>query len=126
MLQELTEQVESIAARLVALRDEEEDSPDIVLPSDRIAYLDRPRAGPDRSDSRVTPKAKPPLPDPRLVRLIAKQRRLRSNAFDPQLFGEPAWDMLLDPPPRVASTSVSRCPRYAWRAVSRRPPPCAG
>jgi DNA-binding MarR family transcriptional regulator len=39
---------------------------------------------------------KPPLPDPRLIRRIIRQRQLRARYFDSDLFGDPAWDMLLD------------------------------
>jgi DNA-binding transcriptional ArsR family regulator len=39
---------------------------------------------------------RPPLPDPRLVRRIIRQRRLRSRYFPGDLFADPAWDMLLD------------------------------
>jgi len=38
----------------------------------------------------------PPLPDPRLVRRIIRQRQLRSRFFDGELFADPAWDILLD------------------------------
>lgn len=37
-----------------------------------------------------------PLPDPRLLRQIIRQRRLRTRFFDGDLFADPAWDMLLD------------------------------
>jgi hypothetical protein len=40
--------------------------------------------------------SRPPLPDPRLVRRIIRQRQLRSRYFPRELFGDPAWDMLLD------------------------------
>jgi len=40
--------------------------------------------------------ARPPLPDPRLVRRIIRQRQLRARFFDGDLFADPAWDMLLD------------------------------
>ncbi len=36
------------------------------------------------------------LPDPRLVRRIIRQRQLRGRFLDPELFADPAWDMLLD------------------------------
>jgi DNA-binding MarR family transcriptional regulator len=39
---------------------------------------------------------RPPLPDPRLLRRIIRQRQLRTRYFDSDLFGDPAWDMLLD------------------------------
>ncbi|MDZ4274106.1 MAG: MarR family transcriptional regulator [Erythrobacter sp.] len=36
------------------------------------------------------------LPDPRMVRQIIANRQARGQFFDPALFGDPAWDMLLD------------------------------
>lgn len=41
-------------------------------------------------------KPRPPLPDPRLVERIIRQRRLRARYFDAELFADPAWDILLD------------------------------
>lgn len=50
----------------------------------------------------------PPLPDPRLVRRIIRQRQLRARFFESELFADPAWDMLLDlTPARVEHTRVS-------------------
>lgn len=40
--------------------------------------------------------AAPPLPDPRMVRQIIANRQARARFFAPELFGDPAWDMLLD------------------------------
>lgn len=40
--------------------------------------------------------AGPPLPDPGVVRQIIANRQARARFFDPELFGDPAWDMLLD------------------------------
>jgi hypothetical protein len=40
--------------------------------------------------------ARAPLPDPRLVRRIIRQRQMRARFFDGDLFADPAWDMLLD------------------------------
>lgn len=37
-----------------------------------------------------------PLPDPHAVRQIIANRQSRSRFFDSALFGDPAWDMLLD------------------------------
>lgn len=37
-----------------------------------------------------------PLPDPHAVRRIIANRQSRSRFFDSALFGDPAWDMLLD------------------------------
>lgn len=45
---------------------------------------------------RLARPPRPPLPDPRLVRRIIRQRQLRARFFDGELFADPAWDMLLD------------------------------
>jgi DNA-binding MarR family transcriptional regulator len=36
------------------------------------------------------------MPDPTEIRALLRLRRLRDNFFDPSLFADPAWDMLLD------------------------------
>lgn len=50
--------------------------------------------GTARGEPGVTPAA--PLPDPQMVRQIIAGRQARSRFFDAELFGDPAWDMLLD------------------------------
>ncbi len=45
---------------------------------------------------RLARTPRPPLPEPRLVRSIIRQRQLRVRFFDGELFADPAWDMLLD------------------------------
>jgi hypothetical protein len=44
----------------------------------------------------AAPAGAPPLPDPGVVRQIIANRQARARFFDPELFGDPAWDMLLD------------------------------
>ena len=62
----------------------------------------------DDPGDRLVRAARPPLPDPRLVRRIIRQRQLRARFFDSELFGDPAWDMLLDlTAARVEHTRVS-------------------
>ena len=66
--------------------------------------------GPDNGDpgERLVRAARPPLPDPRLVRRIIRQRQLRAKFLDAELFADPAWDMLLDlTAARVEHTRVS-------------------
>lgn len=41
-------------------------------------------------------RPRPPLPDPRLIRQIIRQRRLRDRYFEPELFADPGWDILLE------------------------------
>ncbi len=53
-------------------------------------------AGAPEQDEPLVRKARPPLPDPRLVRRIIRQRQQRARCFDAELFADPAWDMLLD------------------------------
>lgn len=50
----------------------------------------------EETGDRLVRAARPPLPDPRLVRKIIRQRQLRARFFDGDLFADPAWDMLLD------------------------------
>ncbi|BEV01068.1 winged helix DNA-binding protein [Novosphingobium olei] len=55
--------------------------------------LDR---GADRSGDRLVRPPRPPMPDPRLVRRIIRHRQARARFLPPDLFADPAWDMLLD------------------------------
>jgi hypothetical protein len=93
MLLRLTEQVGQIAQRLEKL-----EGP--VPPADSAFRFESPRpgfaaAGADGSE-RLVRAARPPLPDPRLVRTIIRQRQARARFFGGDLFADPAWDMLLD------------------------------
>ncbi|RJY07983.1 MarR family transcriptional regulator [Aurantiacibacter aquimixticola] len=49
-----------------------------------------------RAEDKLIRKPRPPLPDARLVREIIARRKARAEYFDPELFADPAWDMLLD------------------------------
>jgi hypothetical protein len=90
----LTEQVSQIAARLDRLSpplQSDEDSP-FRFESPKPAFAG---AESDPGD-RLVRATRPPLPDPRLIRRIIRQRQLRARYFDGDLFADPAWDMLLD------------------------------
>ncbi len=92
----LTEQVGQIAERLERLGgspppDREGESA-FRFESPRPAFT--PAEG-DGSD-RLVRATRPPLPEPRLVRRIIRQRQLRARFFEGDLFADPAWDMLLD------------------------------
>ncbi len=94
----LTEQVTQIAQRLDKLGapvEPERGAPDSAFrfESPRPAFVG---AGDDEDNARLIRAARPALPDPRLVRRIIRQRQLRARFFDGDLFGDPAWDMLLD------------------------------
>ncbi|MDZ4307821.1 winged helix DNA-binding protein [Allopontixanthobacter sp.] len=107
----LTEQVGQIAERLERL------SGQGIAPGRgadggafRFESPDPDYSGPNSADSseRLVRTARPPLPDPRLVRRIIRQRQLRARFFDGELFADPAWDMLLDlTAARVEHTRVS-------------------
>ena len=90
----LTEQVGQIAERLERLGGGPEPERDSAFrfESPRPAFT--PNEG-DGSD-RLIRASRPPLPDPRLVRRIIRQRQLRARFFEGDLFADPAWDMLLD------------------------------
>ena len=53
-------------------------------------------AGPGQELPGFVGSAAMPLPDPKLVRQVIANRQARGRFFDPALFGDPAWDMLLD------------------------------
>lgn len=54
-----------------------------------------PRGGQGAADAAAGQGA-PGLPDARMVRQIIANRQARARFFDADLFGDPAWDMLLD------------------------------
>lgn len=102
VLLRLTEQVAQIAERLERL-DPTPRHPD---PAFRF---EAPRPGfansgdgdgrgddDSRGGGRLVRQVRPPLPDPRLLRRIIRQRQLRARFFEGDLFADPAWDMLLD------------------------------
>ncbi len=98
VLLRLTEQVGQIAQRLEKL---EGPVTGLGLPDGDSAFrFESPRpafAGETEDGSaRLVRASRPPLPDPRLVRRIIRQRQLRARFFDGDLFADPAWDMLLD------------------------------
>lgn len=91
----LTEQVSRIAERLDRLDSPVEQGAEegvFRFESPEVAFKDTAARGGDR----LVRSARPPLPDPRLVRRILRQRQLRARFFDGELFADPAWDMLLD------------------------------
>lgn len=91
----LTEQVGQIAERLDHLSAPAKNEGGGAF---RFESPGSPYNGPDEDDpsGRLVRAARPPLPDPRLVRRIIRQRQLRARFFDGELFADPAWDMLLD------------------------------
>ena len=99
----LTEQVSQIAQKLERLGLDQLGSaavPDRAAPDSAFRF-ESPRtafaaAEDDDPSARLVRAARPALPDPRLVRRIIRQRQLRARFFDGDLFGDPAWDMLLD------------------------------
>lgn len=98
VLLRLIEQVGQIAQRLERL--EAPSRAGEAAERDSAFRFESPRpafaAAPDEPGERLIRAARPALPDPRLVRRIIRQRQLRARFFDGVLFGDPAWDMLLD------------------------------
>lgn len=89
-LMRLAEQVGKIAARLDGIGGE--SGPGRVA-SPALAFA----APPVMDESaRLLRTPRPPLPDPRLIRKILRQRQQRARFFEAELFADPAWDMLLD------------------------------
>ncbi len=96
----LTEQVSHIAQRL-----ERFGAQAGIIGEDRAFRFESPAptygGPPEEEGERLVRGAsagsgRPPLPDPRLVRRIIRQRHLRERFFDRELFADPAWDILLD------------------------------
>jgi len=101
MLLRLTEQVGLIAERLDRLYPGAGLVGDIEGPVGDAAFrFESPSPalnGPaEDATARLVRQPRPPLPDPRLVRRIIRQRQARARFFDAGLFADPAWDMLLD------------------------------
>jgi hypothetical protein len=92
----LTEQVGQIAERLERLGTD--DAKPAAWGAFRLESPAPAYCGPEVDDAgeRLARAPRPPLPDPRLVRSIIRQRQLRARFFDGALFADPAWDMLLD------------------------------
>lgn len=88
-LHRLTEQVAQIAAQIDRLSASEPRAFRLESPSDAFAED-------GEAERRLIRPPRPPLPDPRLVRKIIRQRQMRAEFFGPDLFADPAWDILLD------------------------------
>jgi predicted transcriptional regulator len=82
----LTEQVGEIAARLGQINAEPSR-----LEAPAIAFRGAPEL-----DGSLIQRARPALPDPRMIRRLVRQRQQRARFFDGELFADPACDMLLD------------------------------
>ena len=91
----LTEQVSQIAARLDRMAPPADGAGDSAFRFESLRTAFSPALESDGSE-RLVRAARLALPDPRLVRRIIRQRQLRARFFDGDLFGDPAWDMLLD------------------------------
>jgi hypothetical protein len=94
----LTEQVGEIAQRLERLSNA--GSGPGISGEDRVFRFESPTlqyngAG-GKAEERLARPLRPPLPDPRLVRKVIRQRQQRAKFFDRELFADPAWDILLD------------------------------
>lgn len=88
-LARLTEQVAQIAAQLDRLAEGEARAFRLASPGDDFRHD-------DENERQLIRPPRPPLPDPRLVRLIIAQRQARAKFFGGELFADPAWDILLD------------------------------
>jgi hypothetical protein len=97
MLFRLTEQVGQIAERLDGLG----GAQTVPAAEEGVLRFEMPKRGfnggpPEDPGNRLPSATRQPLPDPRLVRRIIRQRQLRARFFHGDLFADPAWDMLLD------------------------------
>jgi DNA-binding transcriptional ArsR family regulator len=96
----LTEQVGQIAERLEKMGAGKSAALQGSVSGDSVFRFESPApafaAQSEEAGDRLVRASRPPLPDPRLVRKIIRQRQLRARFFDGDLFADPAWDMLLD------------------------------
>lgn len=93
MLLRLAEQIGQIAGQM------ERPCPDGTVKDADAAFRFADKTGGGLADGLVLAKRRPGrsrLPDPGLVRKIIRQRQQRARYFEPGLFADPAWDMLLD------------------------------
>lgn len=88
-LHRLTEQVALIAAQIDRLSSGEPKAFNLESPADEFH-------GQGSEERKLIRPPRPPLPDPRLVRKIIRQRQLRAEFLGGELFADPAWDILLD------------------------------
>ncbi|MGB7408714.1 MAG: winged helix DNA-binding protein [Pontixanthobacter sp.] len=65
-------------------------------------------------------KRGPEMPDPRLIKLILKNRERRDKHFNADLFADPAWDMILD---LIAAREEHRRISISSLCVAARVPP---
>ena len=94
MLLRLTEQVGQIAGRLEGLAADGGARCEEPVSAFSFGGSVQPAHAPEGRHGKRP--AGPPLPDPRLVRTIIRQRQLRARFLDGDLFSDPAWEMLLD------------------------------
>ncbi|WP_379549420.1 winged helix DNA-binding protein [Qipengyuania sp. DGS5-3] len=60
----------------------------LASPTQGYRYLSR--------EDEMAHKPRTPLPDPRMIKSIIRERQRRCEFFDTELFADPAWDILLD------------------------------
>lgn len=93
-LARLTDEVTRLARKLDGLpTDERSDLIEatplrVASPTQGFRYLER--------EEDMARKPRTPLPDPRLVKSVIRERQRRVEFFDGDLFADPAWDILLD------------------------------
>ena len=95
LIQRLAEQVTRIAER-IDKADTSERAGNKDASAFRFGMPEGRDGNGDQSTARRPRMARPPLPEPRMVRRIIRQRQLRRQFFGLDLFADPAWDMLLD------------------------------
>jgi hypothetical protein len=123
----LTEQVTNIAARLEQLSSG--NNVDAETASAFRFNGENGEAGPARLDEgtdRLVRTARPPLPDPRLVRKIIRQRSCAPVSLKAICSPIRPGTCCSISPPRGWSTCASRSPRCASPRACRPPPRCAG
>jgi hypothetical protein len=96
VLLRLAHQVSSLAERIDQLHGPEAAAAPAPAPTPVGAFRFEPARHTDGAEERLLRTSRAPLPDPKLVRRIIRQRQMRARFLDGDLFADPAWDMLLD------------------------------
>lgn len=89
----IADKLQEIEERLARSMRAEDNAPESQL---FFALSDQPMSHSNLRQDQPERTTRRALPDPRLIRRIVYQRQIRNRYFGDDLFGEPAWDMLLD------------------------------
>lgn len=95
-LARLSQQVDALAQRLEGSTSVKDTTQSYLTGTDQHTHTSLSEAAQFAARTAAGISETPPMPQPRHVRQVIRQRQARARFFDSTLFGDPAWDMLLD------------------------------